>query len=244
MQLILYFNSATYVLFAISEHLSPRAFQVHIFDAILSLAQPGLLSQPCKVLIWAVSFTEKAPGQITQDWHYFRSYETDRPSSFTKLKHHGQGCIPCEKSESTRNIKTNYVVPQRLSKHMLFDLNSQSIRPLRIRPAEAPDDIIACHVHLATIGEEYTCLSYVWGAPHPGQYISMNGQQFWVRQNLWEFLYTSRSMLDLQSQLLWIDALCIDQESIVERQHQVRQMGLIFSAAKAVASWLGMDEAI
>jgi hypothetical protein len=51
-------------------------------------------------------------------------------------------------------------------------------------------------------------------------------------------------MLDLQSQLLWIDALCIDQESIVERQHQVRQMGLIFSAAKAVASWLGMDEAI
>ncbi|KAH9861047.1 hypothetical protein IAQ61_010783 [Plenodomus lingam] len=37
----------------------------------------------------------------------------------------------------------------------------------------------------------------------------------------------------------WIDAVCIDQNNIEEKNHQVDQMGLIYSNATAVDIWLG-----
>jgi len=39
--------------------------------------------------------------------------------------------------------------------------------------------------------------------------------------------------------LLWIDAICIDQSNVNERNHQVSMMGEIFSAAHFVVSWIG-----
>jgi hypothetical protein len=44
--------------------------------------------------------------------------------------------------------------------------------------------------------------------------------------------------------LLWIDALCIDQENVIERNHQVQQMGEIFSRASNVLAWLGSNRTI
>ena len=41
------------------------------------------------------------------------------------------------------------------------------------------------------------------------------------------------------SSKMFIDALCIDQSDIAERNHQVRQMGDVYRAAKAVVAWLG-----
>lgn len=39
--------------------------------------------------------------------------------------------------------------------------------------------------------------------------------------------------------MFWIDALCIDQENLAERNHQVTQMGKIYASAYRVVSWLG-----
>jgi len=41
---------------------------------------------------------------------------------------------------------------------------------------------------------------------------------------------------------LWIDALCIDQENVTERSHQVNLMGTIYKSAKRVLVWLGPME--
>jgi hypothetical protein len=46
------------------------------------------------------------------------------------------------------------------------------------------------------------------------------------------------------SHTFWIDALCIDQGSIKEKNHQVAQMGSIYSNAVDVVSWLGHSEGI
>ena len=43
---------------------------------------------------------------------------------------------------------------------------------------------------------------------------------------------------------IWIDALSINQNDSSERNHQVQQMGLIFSRAKNVTSWLGDERHI
>lgn len=38
---------------------------------------------------------------------------------------------------------------------------------------------------------------------------------------------------------LWIDALCIDQNNVLERNHQVQQMGVIYKQAQQVIAWMG-----
>jgi Heterokaryon incompatibility protein (HET) len=41
----------------------------------------------------------------------------------------------------------------------------------------------------------------------------------------------------------WVDALCIDQMDVPERNQQVRSMADIYSIAACVIAWLGLEEA-
>jgi hypothetical protein len=61
-----------------------------------------------------------------------------------------------------------------------------------------------------------------------------------VRENLFRFLRAFRSRY--QSQIIWLDAVCINQDDIQERSHQVQSMRQIYSGAKCVYSWLGYDK--
>jgi len=62
------------------------------------------------------------------------------------------------------------------------------------------------------------------------------------RQNLVTFLKYARQIKIYGP--LWIDALCINQADIVERNSQVQMMGEIYSWAKEVISCLGDCEKI
>ena len=42
--------------------------------------------------------------------------------------------------------------------------------------------------------------------------------------------------------MLWIDALCVKQESVLEKNHQVPLMGPIYSNASSVLIWLGASK--
>lgn len=42
--------------------------------------------------------------------------------------------------------------------------------------------------------------------------------------------------------LSWIDALCVDQDNVSERSHQVNVMGQIYTAACQVLIWLGPED--
>ncbi|KAJ4364408.1 hypothetical protein N0V83_009002 [Neocucurbitaria cava] len=85
----------------------------------------------------------------------------------------------------------------------------------------------------------YSCVSYTWGDPSEEYAILVNDKLFIVRSNLWAFL--NMATRSLHNTLLWIDALCIDQTNTTERNHQVQQMGNVFSRAKSVYAWLGND---
>ena len=78
--------------------------------------------------------------------------------------------------------------------------------------------------------------------------IKLNGRQFRVRKNLWDFLYTARfksnaSGTGYATVRWWIDAICIDQTNFVEKGQQVRIMGEIYTGAKRVILWLGKGDA-
>ena len=151
--------------------------------------------------------------------------------------------------------------------HDPLDLSSPSIRLLEVLPGRSEDGKIRCKIRHSTISDKYTCLSYVWGSVDLStdmRDIEINGLRFKVRENLWSFLELASSKsarsenLRLQktdkyeggrpfcfesaTKSMWIDALCIDQGNVVERNAQVQQMGSIYKNAKHVLSWLGRSK--
>jgi hypothetical protein len=124
-------------------------------------------------------------------------------------------------------------------KHKPLNHFRPSIRLVKISPELSPEGLIQCTIsHTTTSRASYTCLSYIWGSPVPCQTILINGKTFQVRQNLYNFLDTVRTK-STPTLSFWIDALSIDQQNISERNHQVAQMGQIFSRAQSVQLWLG-----
>jgi hypothetical protein len=80
---------------------------------------------------------------------------------------------------------------------------------------------------------QYEALSYVWG-PIEMKSISLNGQSCDVRENLFDALVTLRH--ENQQRTLWVDAICINQDDMKERNHQVSRMGSIYSQAEKVVA--------
>lgn len=83
----------------------------------------------------------------------------------------------------------------------------------------------------------------MWGEDPATKSILINDYTFCVRQNLWDFLNRAKDAAPPHSGSFWIDAICINQENLLERGHQVALMGGIYSNARLVASWLGADDA-
>jgi hypothetical protein len=88
---------------------------------------------------------------------------------------------------------------------------------------------------------KYTALSYAWGQPSSTRTITIEAQDdVEIGENLWWFLYC-RGLTMKKSRLFWIDAICIDQSNVSERNHQVGLMKQIYSTASNVYIWLGRE---
>jgi hypothetical protein len=83
---------------------------------------------------------------------------------------------------------------------------------------------------------EYKALSYVWGDSSHKHKIQCNGVDLFVTSNL------LAAMLQLRQETpatFWVDAICINQNSISERNHQVPLMTRIYAQVTHVLIWLG-----
>lgn len=87
----------------------------------------------------------------------------------------------------------------------------------------------------------YRALSYVWGPELPAHNILIDGSLKSIRQNLYDFLQTYSAHPRIASEYIWIDQICIDQQSLEEKGHQVQRMAHIFSHALNVIVWFGKE---
>lgn len=127
-------------------------------------------------------------------------------------------------------------------KHDPLDHERVSIRVIRVLPTRSEQGYIQCTMRHTDIEDQYECLSYVWGDPSSKHHrILINGRVFWVRDNLWNFLSVAASESRHHSFDLWIDAICIDQNNVLERNHQVQYMGEIYQSAVGIIAWFGID---
>ena len=75
----------------------------------------------------------------------------------------------------------------------------------------------------------YKTISYEWGPANEMRTIVMDGYEVAVRQNLHSYLKALRNIYQFVT--IWADALCIDQSSATEKNHQVQQMWEVYSKA-------------
>lgn len=88
----------------------------------------------------------------------------------------------------------------------------------------------------------YDALSYVWGDPTKTDEVLVNGATVKITRNLADFLGQFTKFGGANGILIWVDAICIDQANVEERNQQVSLMGRIYSTAYAVSAWLGHEE--
>ncbi|RVX74328.1 hypothetical protein B0A52_01453 [Exophiala mesophila] len=94
-------------------------------------------------------------------------------------------------------------------------------------------------VDLEDARDNYTAISYTWGTDKPKHRVWIDGRYLMLRKNIWLFLkYYCDSDQKKMPTKLWADSICIDQENIAERGHQVMFMRDIFHGAANVVIWL------
>ena len=86
----------------------------------------------------------------------------------------------------------------------------------------------------------YSALSYTWGSPVQASFIDCDDQRLGITLNLGKALRGLRHATD--TRVFWIDAICINQKNIDERNSQVRLMKEIYRKASEVIVWLGEDK--
>ncbi|XP_014550595.1 hypothetical protein COCVIDRAFT_42925 [Bipolaris victoriae FI3] len=121
-------------------------------------------------------------------------------------------------------------------------LNSRIFRLLFIRPALDQDQQLECYCLPFNIdyAPPYEALSYVWGKSNLSAEIRCNGRPITIGIELLNALIRLRS--PEVTQIIWADALCINQSDKAEKSHQVPLMGSIYSSAKRVVVWLGQGD--
>jgi hypothetical protein len=169
-------------------------------------------------------------------WLSYGSREifTDSTSDFSKL-HIKETPSPVHTSSSTTQIYQ--------------PLSRGQTRILCLQSGLLDDPIISTLSPITLSGEvttkessragasDYEALSYTWGDPTPAHKIECNGCSLPVARNLFSALKALR--YSEGPRLMWIDAICINQSDVAERNEQVQYMTSIYRAAVSVLVWLG-----
>ncbi|RYO96317.1 hypothetical protein DL763_003290 [Monosporascus cannonballus] len=118
------------------------------------------------------------------------------------------------------------------------------IRLLRIQPDSHP--VISCELIHVPLSQEplFWALSYAWGSTENPETILINGGQFSVTANLHAVLAEFRRLLRKSRgkglvPLLWVDSICINQDSTGEKEREIPRMGKVYTRCERVLGWLG-----
>lgn len=129
-----------------------------------------------------------------------------------------------------------------------LDHRVQEIRLLSLLPGERgeSDDVISCRISVADLSNSprYEALSYRWGDASETRLITIEDEErgattkFQITVNL--FLAMTRLRCESE-RMLWVDAICIDQQNEVEKSVQVGMMRNIYEKAQRTLIWLGEE---
>jgi hypothetical protein len=127
------------------------------------------------------------------------------------------------------------------------DLRKHKFRLLRI--SNTPEGPVHGTLESYTIGQapEYEALSYTWsgGPEEPADGNGHRGRPLFLGENFRRLAVTKNCEAALKilrqrkKELVWIDAICINQRDVAEKTYQVGLMHYIYASAKKVLVYLG-----
>lgn len=122
-------------------------------------------------------------------------------------------------------------------------LSELEIRLLRLEPRRGLSTEIRASLIKYNLQEKLTdvtsfqALSYTWGHNSFTHNIIVNGVKLPVADNLFSFL--QHRWEDNQCIDIWVDAICINQNDLLEKNHQIPMMNVIYMRASELIIWLG-----
>ena len=121
-----------------------------------------------------------------------------------------------------------------------IDTQRQEIRLLHVLPGSW-NMPLRTQIKTASLLDElhYKALSYVWGQENEKCEIFIDDSKLVIKPRLFTVLVRVRAHGGDQVQILWVDALCIDQNNTLERNHQVSLMHEIYSKCSLCYVWFG-----
>ena len=140
---------------------------------------------------------------------------------------------------SARSIRViNLKGTRRSLFHSLFGWLSsaeQQQQQLQLQQHQQPLEVELEEVSLDS-SPSYEALSYTWDGQTPDRPIKCHGRTMKITKNCETALLRLRRKSDRR---LWIDSICIDQQSVPEKNTQVPLMGEIYGKCRKVLVWLG-----
>ena len=137
-------------------------------------------------------------------------------------------------------------VPPPRPRYQYSNLESGQIRLFRV---VSTGSIIQCHIERVSLEQAptYCALSYVWGDAEQDVEILLNDglgeRPFYVTPHLAAGIRQVNQFLKstgkYQDAFIWIDAICINQYDLKEKETQIPIMGSIYANASVVCIWLG-----
>lgn len=114
-------------------------------------------------------------------------------------------------------------------------------RLLVLHPAMDRDQPIRCSLLTSELDAkpDFEALSYCWGDSADTTTISVCDKPFEATATLNRALRGLR--LEDTDRVLWVDAVCINQSDLLEKNHQVPLMSRIYGDATTVVVWLDID---
>jgi hypothetical protein len=149
-------------------------------------------------------------------------------------------------------------------KYSPLNHDNNEIRLVRIITGSPSSNILSCELQHFSLDDNYPhyhALSYTWGDATDTVPILLDNRTIDVTKNLLHFLRRANQPRRVQRDLYgedeeiyfdddeqggeprwyWIDAVCIDQANILERNAQVPHMKEIYESAYGILVWLGPE---
>ena len=124
-----------------------------------------------------------------------------------------------------------------------LDEARQEIRVLTVEPGEFEDEL-QCSLKVVSLLDtpmpKYETISYHWGHASRRSTLRLHGKSVQVPKS--SLAAVRRMRLSSRKRLLWIDAICINQQDLHEKTWQVASMGRVYMNGAGNLIYLGEDE--
>lgn len=212
-------------------------------------------------LNWPATITFTSPDQVKDpksrtSLQWFHRIHAEQVVDVNDQEDDSDGTNPAEsnehldEAETVPNEETTQFSTKKSSQNSVYKslTGRHEIRLLCLSPAlSGEDQILHGTLLLSQLADrpEFTALSYTWAdicgdrSCSETIFIGLEWEALPITKNCAAALRRLRS--DRDAVVVWVDAICIDQDNVGERSHQVGLMRDVYSRARKVIAFLGDD---